>query len=178
MSGADILSPAMDRSRPVVIVTHGSMNPVHSGHVAMMVRAKEAVEAQGWQVIKGVMGITRASHIRSKGTEPIEDAERLRLLEIACQPYSEWLTHCNGEGVKATSGSKFALLLQSSCPLNTLFGLVQGSDVFTRYPSANLDFNQDALKIIVSRAGEEETARQLRSEFRSGAEKILILPPD
>ena len=48
MPGADVLSPAMDRSRPVVIVTHGSMNPVHSGHVAMMVRAKEAVEAQGW----------------------------------------------------------------------------------------------------------------------------------
>ena len=160
---ADTLSPSTDRSRPVVLVTHGSMNPVHSGHVAMMVRAKEAVEAQGWEVIKGVMGITRASHIRSKGTVPMEDAERLRLLEIAQQPHSEWLMHCNGQGVKVGSGFNLAYSLKSSYPPNALFALVEGSDVFRRYPSKNVDFNYDVLKIVVSRAGEEEKVRKMRA---------------
>ena len=70
--------------------------------------------------MRGIIGITRAAHIRSKGTEPMPDAERLRLLEIACEPHSTWLTHCDGSGVKVTSGTRLAELLMSSLPPNTL----------------------------------------------------------
>ena len=38
-------APTLDRRQPVVLITHGSMNPVHRGHVEMMVRARSAQEA-------------------------------------------------------------------------------------------------------------------------------------
>ena len=175
---AERLAPSINRSKPLVLVTHGSMNPVHLGHVAMMVLAKKAFEAQGFTVAKGFIGITRASHIRKKGTEPIEDAERLRLIEIAAEQHSDWLTHCGGEGVKVHSSTKLVGLLKSQCPKNALYALVEGSDVFDRYFPKNKKYNKGAMKAIVTRAGEEEKVRELRSELRSGAEKILILPPD
>ena len=40
-------------SKPVLLVTHGSFNPVHAGHVQMMVRAREALEALGRRVVGG-----------------------------------------------------------------------------------------------------------------------------
>ena len=63
LSSSQSLASSFDRTRPVILVTHGSMNPVHLGHINMMVRAKEELEAQGFTVVKAYMGITRASHI-------------------------------------------------------------------------------------------------------------------
>eukprot|EP00971_Amphidinium_carterae_P010749 212355-Amphidinium_carterae.2 len=45
------------RTTPVVIVAHGSFNPVHFGHIHMMIRAKERLEEDGLQVVAGVMAL-------------------------------------------------------------------------------------------------------------------------
>ena len=129
-------------------------------------------------MVKGVIGITKAAHIRSKGTEPIPDAVRLRLIEIACRPHSSWLVHCNGFGVKKNSHLQLAGLLKKSWPSDALVATVEGSDVFARYPPKKKNYAHDALKVIVARADEEEKIRKLLRELHSGADKILILSPD
>ena len=45
--------------RRVILVTHGSMNPIHRGHIAIMVSAKALLESQGFEVVEGVIAITR-----------------------------------------------------------------------------------------------------------------------
>ena len=181
------LAASLDRSRPVVLVTHGSMNPVHLGHVQMMVRAKELIEAEGFHVLGGVIGITNAEHIRRKlqdgeqalaAEEPMPDATRLQLLELACKHHQGWLKHCGGRGTQVSSEWRLANLLKSEWPENALVASVQGSDVFGRYPPRNKEFKQDGLLVIAARQGDEEASKLRRDDLRIGSDKVLILPPD
>jgi nicotinic acid mononucleotide adenylyltransferase len=177
--GPPAFAPTLDRSRPIVLVTHGSMNPVHSGHVDMMVRAKAALEATGFRVARGVLGITNASHIRAKGVPPIEDAERLRLLELAAASQSGWLTHCGGRGVEVTSARQLATKLKPQLPPQALIALVEGSDVFARYPPRQNAFTDDAVLVIAPRGeGDAAKAKQRREKLRAGSDKVLVLPSD
>ena len=177
------LAPTMSRARPVLLVTHGSVNPVHLGHVTMMVRARAALEAEGFHVTNGIIGITHARHILKKFKEqkkhevPIADATRLRLLELACEPHSSWLRHCGGHGVEVGSARQLANKLKSVHPPNVLFATVEGSDVFERYPG-RYDIDLDYLRVVVARDGALQAARQQRAKFTIGCGKIKILPPD
>ena len=82
--------------RRVVLITHGSMNPVHQGHVAMMVRAKELLEASGYEVVGGEIAITKQQHIVNKGAPAMHDSVRLQLIEVACRSQSSGLRGADG----------------------------------------------------------------------------------
>ena len=152
-----------------------------------MVRAKELIEAEGFHVLGGVIGITNAEHIRRKlqdgeqalaAEEPMPDATRLQLLELACKPHHGWLKHCGGRGTQVSSAWRLANLLKSEWPENALVASVQGSDVFGRYPPRNKEFKQDGLLVIAARQGDEEASKLRRDDLRIGSDKVLILPPD
>ena len=78
-------------AKPVWLVTHGSFNPVHAGHVQMMLRAREALEAACRCVVGGEMAITNQRRIEGKGSAAMGDEMRLALLRQALQPHA-WLT--------------------------------------------------------------------------------------
>lgn len=42
---------AMDK--PALLLTTGSMSPIHQGHIAMMFTARERIEQEGFQVVHG-----------------------------------------------------------------------------------------------------------------------------
>lgn len=178
-------APTLDRRQPVVLITHGSMNPVHRGHVEMMVRARSALEAEGFHVVLGIMGITDSTHIRRKGTEPLSDAMRLRLLELATEPHN-WLRHCNGHGVNCRSAFQLGGDLADSLQ-GAHVAYVQGSDVFQRHPPRKHASSRDLL-VVVSREGDKKVpeaagfhvlsqGKVRYGELRSGAGRVLILPP-
>jgi hypothetical protein len=58
-----------DAGRLFVIGLGGSFNPVHEGHVAMMVRAKEVLEqlAPGSSTVCGFLAVALDSHVARKG---------------------------------------------------------------------------------------------------------------
>jgi len=57
----------------LVLLTTGCFAPIHDGHIAMMEKAKEAAETQGYEVIGGFMSPSHDDYVSTKG----EDARRL-----------------------------------------------------------------------------------------------------
>ena len=91
----------------VVLVSHGSFNPVHRDHLNMMVRARKAMEevhgsasrsqCKGKHdeelLVLGVFGIARAQWLQAKGLAPDEqfsDEVRVKMLELATAE-EDWL---------------------------------------------------------------------------------------
>ena len=176
-------APSVPRTCPLVLVTHGSMNPIHRGHIAMMVRAKEALEKEGFTVVKGVMAITNENHIRGKGVEPMEVPQRLTLIGLMCKSegQSDWLSHCNGQGMSVGSavwyvGKHLHSFKQQYGP-NTLMVTVEGSDVFSRYSNGYKPnrIGELDLKVIAMREGETVDVKGVCKER---AANVLLLPPD
>ena len=96
MKSTKVRHPDSQNGKPVLLVTHGSFNPVHAGHVQMMVRAREALEAAGRRVVGGEMAITCQRRIESKGSAAMGDELRLALLRLALQPHASWLAATDG----------------------------------------------------------------------------------
>lgn len=181
-------APSLARDAKIVLVTHGSMNPVHRGHVAMMVRAKAGLEAAGYTVVAGVIAITKAVHIRRKEVEPMPDHRRLQLLELASEPF-EWLTHCGGLGIKVHSTKAYAKALLPTARQHhgerVVIATVDGSDVFLRYNQPPVEPGE--LRVIAARATaartdafsseEAETHRKL-AKVAGCRQNVLVLPPD
>ena len=160
---------------PLVLVTHGSFNPVHRGHVAMMVRSKRFLEEEGFAVVGGVMAITRAEHIRAKGKQAYSDDVRCRLLALACAS-EPWLRHCGGAGVQVTSARAYAsahlaeLGRQHGVPVRT--ATVEGSDVYLRYGKPAPKPEQ--LTLVVARAGElAQAAERVRTHKAAASVRVL-----
>ena len=169
-------APDISRAVPVVLVSHGSFNPVHCGHIDMMVRAKAFLESRGFTVAKGVLAITKAAHIQRKGTVAMSDAARLRLLEYACAPHDAWLTHCDGLGVRVTSARRYAREYASRSPLPRRMAIVLGSDVYLRY-GHTCDCDAPLL-VVVPREEELEAARPRRDQASTDQQVCIeILPP-
>jgi len=164
-----------EKHRPVVLVTHGSMNPVHSGHIQMMARAKAVLETRLFSVVAGVIGITRASHIAGKGVLPMTDEERLRLLEHACAS-EPWLGTCGGEGVTVMSARALAANMLPSFRKrhggSVLTVTVEGSDVFTRWPPrpGRLD-----PRVVVMREGDDGKAQAQLSRIEAAQRAAVLL---
>lgn len=78
-----------------VLVTTGGMAPIHNGHIAMMEKAREIVEARGYSVAAGYLTPGHDSYVGQKygGTAAIPAEHRCAMVELAVQD-SDWL-ECN-----------------------------------------------------------------------------------
>ena len=155
------LAHAAERARSfdgdvVVLVSHGSFNPVHKDHLKMMVDARAAVQeahrsaacrahthderqARRDVLVLGVFGITGTRWLRAKGLGPRQrfaDDARVQMLELAVAEH-DWLfvadaalsTHAHSAAsmIKALqAGNAFA---RESGSAHLRFVGVMGSDV-------------------------------------------------
>jgi len=159
--------------KSLVLITHGSMNPVHRGHIEMMLRARAALEELGHRVCGGEIAITRQQHTISKGCSVMHDDLRLALLSSAIAEYNsltgrtEWLnqSQCGEFWLRATNGSKYGSASQyirgEHDRLRKFFGdylpaIVQGSDVLLRYPPGCS--NKKRMLVVVTRHAEADAA--------------------
>lgn len=82
-----------------VLFVTGSFNPIHQGHVDMMERAKEYVEAQGHIVVGGYMSPSHDQYVRSKlSSEALSISHRMKLI-VKAIANSDWLMADSWEGV-------------------------------------------------------------------------------
>ena len=56
----------MASAKAAVTVAHGSFNPMHNHHIAMMIAARKRLEDEGFTVLKGFMGLTSQSALKTK----------------------------------------------------------------------------------------------------------------
>jgi len=120
-----------------------------------MVRAKEMLEAEDYQVIGGEIAITRQQHIARKGAPVVHDNVRLHLIELACADQN-WLRGVDGSRYgSAAQYIKGERMRWRRVYGESIMGIsVEGSDVLLRYPPRN---NEIEL-VIVAREGEAEAA--------------------
>jgi len=142
----------------VVLVSHGSFNPVHVDHLHMMVRARNVVHEQHTSaeapdapkkrhgrklLVLGVFGITDESWLQRKGLAPedcFSDDERVKMLELATAA-DDWLFVADATlSTKAPSAKVLIKMLQTQevfpektkAKRKVRFIRVMGSDVCRR----------------------------------------------
>lgn len=154
---------------PALVVCHGSFNPVHRSHVAIMVQARRQLEAAGFLVLAGVMAPTNREYLVWKGVEALSDERRFEALRLACR-HAEgpegWL-RLDERGQEYGSGRRMiSELLEPEVrrehPGAMVFNVL-GSDVVARY-----QYQPRSPSVIVSRAGSAEAASILKASEASG----------
>mmetsp|Transcript_70985 Transcript_70985/g.170040 ORF Transcript_70985/g.170040 Transcript_70985/m.170040 type:complete len:579 (-) Transcript_70985:161-1897(-) len=118
-----------------VLVDHGSYNPPHLGQVRAMALAKERLEAEGFQVVSGLMGVAPKTWIHKKGISALPKEIRVQLIDtIAAEcGHSSWLRG-DIRGVKHKSYHHFIQgVVTAEYPGHTIFGLIDGSCCFGRF---------------------------------------------
>ena len=84
-----------DAAKPAVLLTTGAMNPVHLGHVDMLVRARRCLEQEhGFSVLAGYISPSHEGYVRPKcehfKQQYLESDVRLECVRRAVQD-SDWL---------------------------------------------------------------------------------------
>ena len=96
----------------VILCLGGAFNPVHSRHVMAMVLGKQWLEANtNYQVIAGRLVVAPNGYVKAKssksGCKCIKAEHRIKMCELACYPYKEWLaTYHHPIGSAAEAGYK------------------------------------------------------------------------
>lgn len=68
-------SPSGESPRKyAVVLTTGSFDPVHNGHVEMMSKSKESIEDAGYDVLAGVMSTGHDDYVRKRKNGPGQNA--------------------------------------------------------------------------------------------------------
>eukprot|EP00971_Amphidinium_carterae_P024581 484648-Amphidinium_carterae.1 len=126
---------AARRSTPVVIVAHGSFNPVHFGHVHMMIRAKERLEEDGLKVVAGVMALAHRDWVQTKKAQVLGDDVRACLIDLMSKEYHQeaWL-HSDERGVGFKSYWQMKSLLAMDYPGCTFYGVWGSDSTGTSFP--------------------------------------------
>jgi nicotinic acid mononucleotide adenylyltransferase len=94
-------------NNPCILLTTGSFCPIHKGHVDMMLKAKEAVELKGFNVIAGYFAPDHDEYIKSKlGEESIPFHYRMKYILDMIKDI-EWLTVDPWAGVFRTVDINF-----------------------------------------------------------------------
>eukprot|EP00971_Amphidinium_carterae_P328249 6460019-Amphidinium_carterae.2 len=117
-----------------LLVSHGSFNPPHLGHIEMMKKARSRLISAGYEVEAGVMAIANRSWIWSKGDLSLEDSQRVAALEklIADNGCADWL-HADIRGTGFKSYWQMKPLLMQQYPGTIVFGIF-GSDCGRVFP--------------------------------------------
>merc|ERR1719162_885959 len=104
----------------------------------MMVHARQRLEGAGFDVVRGILGITNSRRLAQKGAEAVTDEHRLAALQLGCDGISGgWLVP-DARGVNSGSGGQYvrdlAPELLAEEPNATIFKVV-GADTAVRYKS-------------------------------------------
>ena len=152
------LEPSSTEVTLAFLVCHGSFNPVHKDHFAMMISARRALESAGYRVINSILAPTDRTHIERKGIEVMDDAHRFEALRLACQEHNE---DADGQftfdirGVRYGSGYAMIRRLLQPEYLRTrpeAWGFdVKGADVVAKYQTYEQEVRYPC--VIVGRAG-------------------------
>lgn len=87
----DYVRQRLHLPNPAIILATGSFNPIHDGHIEMMIRAKETLEENGYSCIGGFLAPDHDAYMRLKlGKAAIPIHKRIKLIQAAAQAY-EWL---------------------------------------------------------------------------------------
>lgn len=82
-----------------VLLTTGSFCPIHYGHIEMMQIAKQELEKQGWEVLRGYIAPAHDEYIHNKcGDQSINIDKRIQLIQNEIDS-SDWLVIDPWEGV-------------------------------------------------------------------------------
>jgi len=124
----------MNRGK-AVLVDHGSYNPPHLSRVRAMAKAKERLEAEGFEVVAGIMGVAPKSWVHKKGCAALSDENRAALIDIMADEcgYQSWL-RADLRGAKHKS--YYHMIegdLAAEYPQHTLFGLIDGNYACGRF---------------------------------------------
>lgn len=79
-----------------VLITTGSMNPVHKGHVHMLEQAKAHLETQGWTVCKGLISPSHDHYLMGTGKPFLSSSVRLELINLATE-HHPWIASASWE---------------------------------------------------------------------------------
>ena len=85
------------RGRRIVLSLGGSFNPIHKDHVQTMVLAKTAMEAEGFEVVAGLLVVTTDAYVRKKlrgghqETLLLTADHRIELARMAAAQHDVWL---------------------------------------------------------------------------------------
>ena len=83
-----------DKNKRAVLVMTGALNPVHTGHVASLVSARRALEAEGWEVAGGWLSPSHSTYVKPKmkqtGGRYFPTAVRLHCVALAVED-SDWI---------------------------------------------------------------------------------------
>eukprot|EP00930_Biecheleria_cincta_P064949 TRINITY_DN5064_c0_g1_i1.p1 TRINITY_DN5064_c0_g1~~TRINITY_DN5064_c0_g1_i1.p1 ORF type:complete len:504 (-),score=86.69 TRINITY_DN5064_c0_g1_i1:323-1774(-) len=182
----------MAKRGPAFLVTHGSFNPVHRHHLDMMIYARQRLEAAGFEVIRGIMGITPSSRLVQKGAEAVADRHRLAALQLGCDSVVGGWLKPDASGADYCSGNQFVRGLSpgllAEAPDATIFKVI-GADTAVRYNSelkgctvvvcrkgfveevyaavAKSKCTQDSLFIVEQLPGEECSSTKVREALRT-----------
>jgi nicotinic acid mononucleotide adenylyltransferase len=144
------------------VVCHGSFNPVHRDHVAIMVQARAALEAAGYRVVAGVLAPCDRTRLFWKcRRDTIDDDHRLKALQLACvdaEGPAGWLG-VDARGCQHTSGWSLIKVLNQEHTGAVGFDIL-GSDVVVNCYWRNYGCLAQRPCVIVGRAGFTAAARK------------------
>merc|ERR1711970_298891 len=160
---------AATEDQVILLVTHGSFNPVHNDHVNMMTESKRLIEGRVANnnsdsvLVLGVVGITCQSWLEHKGLDEnncFTDQERTEMLLLAQEDHP-WLYVANEGPTVYSSGQLGKLLLdklQKITDKTVTLIKVQGSDLVWRHGRRKGQFvNGLPREIVVERTDNANT---------------------
>lgn len=95
---------------PAIILSTGSFCPLHDGHLEMMVKAKEAVEAAGYDVIGGYLAPDNDDYVLTK-TNVLNIHERISIINSQIKNI-DWLAVDPWSGVFRKYAENFTSLIE------------------------------------------------------------------
>ena len=130
--------------KAAMIVAHGSFNPIHNHHIAMMITARKRLEEEGFVVLRGLIGLSSQKALEAECEWALSQEERLHCIHSACDDNEEAKGWIQGDpqGTRFKSGSKYRAHMQEGEDDRTMSPLEQdvpvfkviGEDVEERFP--------------------------------------------
>lgn len=119
----------------LILCLGGAFNPIHTRHVMAMVITKQWIEANtDHKVITGKLAVSTDGYVQTKtrksGDRCIKSHHRIKLCELACQEYSDWLSpYYRSCGSAAECGERTKRdLIKSTGDTNIDIAVIVGAD--------------------------------------------------